>query len=85
MAGNYYEKTVSTSEGKGTSTTTSFQEKQVLRPEDLNNLGEDAILIITNHGYLRTHKEGTAYYKTQPFKGRYEKIININREAMDGV
>lgn len=85
MAGNYYEKTVSTSEGKGTSTTTSFQEKQVLRPEDLNNLGEDAILIITNHGYVRTHKEGTAYYKTQPFKTQYEKIINVNREAMEGV
>ncbi len=85
MAGNYYEKMVSTSEGKGTSTTTSFQEKQVLKPEDLNNLGEDAILIITNHGYVRTHKEGTAYYKTQSFKGQYEKIINVNREAMDGV
>lgn len=85
MAGNYYEKTVSTSEGKGTSTTTSFQEKQVLRPEDLNNLGEDAILIITNHGYVRTHKEGTAYYKTQPFKDQYEKILAVNREAMEGM
>ena len=30
-------------------------------------------------------KDGTAYYKTQPFKGQYEKIINVNREAMEGV
>jgi type IV secretory pathway TraG/TraD family ATPase VirD4 len=85
MAGSYYEKTVSTSEGRGTSTSTSFQEKQVLRPEDLNNLGEDAILIITNHGYVRTHKEASAYYRTREFKSKYEKIMAVNRDAMKGV
>lgn len=85
MAGSYYEKTVSTTEGRGTSTSTSFQEKQVLRPEDLNNLGEDAILIITNHGYVRTHKEGTAYYKMEPYKKQYEKIMMVNKEVMEGV
>lgn len=85
MAGSYYEKEKSTSEGKGTSTSTSFREKQVLRPEDLNNLGEDAVLIITNHGYVRTHKQGSAYYETKPFVSQYEKIIAINKDAMAGV
>jgi hypothetical protein len=64
---------------------TSFREKQVLRPDDLNNLGEDAVLLITNHGYARTHKEGTAYYKTQPFKSQYEKILAVNKDAMEGI
>ena len=85
MAGNYYERNVSTTEGGGTSTTTSFQEKQVLQPEDLNNLGEDAVLIITNHGYVRTHKEATAYYKNKEFKSKYEKIMAVNKDAMAGV
>jgi hypothetical protein len=85
MAGNYYEKEISTSEGKGTSTSTSFREKQVLRPDDLNNLGEDGVLIITNHGYVRTHKQGSAYYCTEPFKSQYEKIIAVNQEVMEGV
>lgn len=85
MAGNYYEKTVSTTEGHGTSTSTSFAEKPVLKPDDLNNLGEDAVLIITNFGYVRTHKEGSAYYKTEPFKRQYERIMSVNKEAMEGV
>lgn len=85
MAGSYYEKTVSTSEGKGTSTSTSFTEKSVLKPEDLNNLGEDAVLVITNHGYVRTNKERTAYYKTEPYKSQYEKILTVNQTAMEGV
>ncbi len=85
MAGIYYEKEKSISEGRGTSMSTSFREKQVLRPDDLNNLGEDAVLLITNHGYARTHKEGTAYYKTQPFKSQYEKILAVNKDAMEGV
>jgi hypothetical protein len=85
MAGSYYEKEKSVSEGKGTSTSVSFREKQVLRPEDLNNLGNDAVLIITNHGYVRTHKQGSAYYCTEPFKSQYEKIIAVNQEVMEGV
>ena len=85
MAGNYYEKTVSTSEGKGTSKSISFTEKPVLKPDDLNNLGNDAVLIITNHGYVRTNKEATAYYKTEPYKSKYEKIIAVNREVMTDV
>ena len=82
MAGSYYEKEKSTSEGKGTSTSISFREKQILRPEDLNNLGDDAVLIITNHGYARTHKEGTAYYKTEPYKSKYENILAANKNTM---
>jgi type IV secretory pathway TraG/TraD family ATPase VirD4 len=82
MAGNYYEKMVSTSEGKGTSRSVSFTEKPVLKPDDLNNLGDDAVLIITNHGYVRTNKEGTAYYKTEPYKSKYESIMAVNKEAM---
>lgn len=85
MAGSYYEKSVSTSEGRGTSTSTSFNEKAILKPEDLNNLGEDAVLIITNHGYVRTNKERTAYYKTEPYKSQYEKILAVNENAMEGV
>ena len=85
MAGSYYEKAVSTSEGRGTSTSTSFNEKAILKPEDLNNLGEDAVLIITNHGYARTNKERTAYYKTEPYKSQYEKILAVNEKAMEGV
>jgi hypothetical protein len=85
MAGSYYEKAVSTSEGKGTSTSTSFAEKPVLKPEDLNNLGEDAVLIITNHGYVRTHKQGSAYYCTEPFQSAYAKILAVNQEAMEGI
>ena len=85
MAGTYYEKTQNYTEGRGTSLSTPFQEKQVLKPEDLNNLGDDAVLIITNQGYVRTNKEGTAYYKVEPFKSKYEAIIKINREKMKGV
>lgn len=85
MAGSYYEKAVSTSEGRGTSRSTSFNEKAILKPEDLNNLGEDAVLIITNHGYARTNKERTAYYKTEPYKSQYQKILAVNEKAMEGV
>lgn len=83
MAGSYYEKTVSTSEGKGTSHSVSFQEKPVLKPDDLNNLGDDAVLIITNHGYARVKKEG--YYCTEPYKTQYEKIMAANKDAMADV
>lgn len=85
MAGEYYEKEKSFTEGKGTSSSVSFREKSVLKPDDLNNLGEDAILIITNFGYVRTHKEGTAYYKIEPYKSKYEKIIDVNRKVMADV
>jgi hypothetical protein len=85
MAGVYYEKEKSISEGRGTSMSTSFREKQVLRPDDLNNLGEDAVLLITNHGYARVNKEATAYYKTQKFKSQYEKIFAVNKDAMEGI
>jgi hypothetical protein len=85
MAGSYYEREQSHSEGKGTSVSTSFREKSVLRPEDLNCLGNDAVLIVTNHGYVRTNKEATAYYKTEPYKTHYEKILAVNKTAMDGV
>lgn len=84
MAGTYYEKERSHSESKGTSITTSFREKPILKPEDLNCLGDDAILIITNYGYARTNKEGTAYYKTEPYKTKYEKILSVNKVAMEG-
>lgn len=85
MAGVYHERTVSTSEGKGTSTSTSFTEKPVLRPDDLNNLGEDAVLIISNFGYVRTCKQGSAYYRVEPFKSKYEKIFAVNKVAMADV
>lgn len=80
MAGDYAEKEKSVSEGRGTSASISFREKPVLKPCDLNNLGDDAVLIITNHGYVRVKKQG--YYCTEPFKSQYEKIIAVNREVM---
>lgn len=85
MAGDFFEMEKSITEGKGTSSSTSFREKAVLKPSDLNNLGEDAVLIITNHGYVRTHKEGTAYYRALPYKSQYEKIMAVNGEVMEGV
>lgn len=82
MAGTYYEKTQNYTEGNGTSISTSFQEKPILKPEDLNNLGNDAVLIISNYGYVRTNKEATSYYKNEPFKSKYEKIIEVNKIEM---
>lgn len=83
MAGDYAEKEKSLTEGKGTSSSVSFREKPVLKPCDLNNLGDDAVLIITNHGYVRVKKQG--YYCTEPYKSQYERIIAVNREAMADV
>ena len=85
MAGSYYEKEKSYSQSNSTSVSTSFKQQQVLRPEDLNQLGDDAVLLITNHGYVRTYKEGSAYYKTEPFKSQYERIIAVNQKVMVGV
>ena len=61
---------------------TSFKEKQILRPEDLNQLGNDGVLLITNHGYVRTNKLGSAYFSVQPFKSQYEAINAVNKEVM---
>lgn len=83
MAGDYAEKERSVTEGKGTSASISFKEKPVLKPCDLNNLGDDAVLIITNHGYVRVKKQG--YYCTEPYKSKYEKIIAMNRNVMADV
>lgn len=83
MAGTYYEKERTYSESKGTSITTSFRERQLLKAEDLNSMGDDAILIITNYGYARVKKQ--AYYNTEPYKSKYEKIIAVNKVAMEGV
>ena len=82
MAGTYYEKERSHSESKGTSITTSFREKPVLKASDLNCLGHDAILIITNYGYARVKKQ--AYYNTQPYQSKYEKILAVNQVVMEG-
>lgn len=85
MAGTYYEREQSHSEGKGTSISTSFREKNILRPEDLNCLGDDAILIVTNSGYYRTCKAKTLYFCNSPYQEKYEKILAVNKTAMDGV
>ena len=85
MAGSYYEKEKTYSQSNGTSVSTSFKQQQVLRQEELNQVGEDAVLLINNHGYVRTYKEGSAYYKTEPFKSQYERIIEGNKEVMVGV
>lgn len=85
MAGSYYEKEKSYSQSAKSSVSTSYKQKQILRPEDLNQLGDDAILLISNYGYVRTNKQGSAYYKVEPFRSQYETILAVNREVMDGV
>ena len=85
MAGSYYEKEKSYAQSNSTSVSTSYKEKQILRPEDLNQLGDDAVLLITNFGYVRTNKDGSAYYKTEPFKSQYERIVAVNKEVMTSV
>ena len=82
MAGSYYEKEKSYSQSDRASISTSFKEKQILRPEDLNQLGNDGVLLITNHGYVRTNKLGSAYFSVQPFKSQYEAINAVNKEVM---
>lgn len=85
MAGSYFEKEKTYSQSNSSSISTSYKEKQILRPEDLNQLGDDGVLLISNHGYVRTNKEGSAYYKTEPFKSQYERIVSVNQAAMDGL
>ena len=85
MAGSYYEKEKTYSQSNSTSISTSYKEKQILRPEDLNALGTDAVLLISNYGYVRTNKEGSAYYKTEPFKSQYEKIVVANSKLMSSI
>lgn len=80
MAGEYAEKERTFTSSNGTSTSVSFREKPVLKPCDLNNLGDEAVLIITNHGYVRVKKQG--YYCTEPFKSQYNKIIAVNKKVM---
>lgn len=82
MAGDYVEKEKSITEGNGTSASVSYREKPVLKPDDLNNLGGDAVLIITNHGYVRTCKAKSFYFSTEPFKSQYEKLVAINGDIM---
>ena len=82
MAGSYYEKEKSYSQSDRASISTSFKEKQILRPEDLNQLGNDGVLLITNHGYVRTNKLGSAYFSVQPFKSQYEAINAVNKEVV---
>lgn len=85
MAGSYYEKEKSYSQSNRSSTSTSYKQKQILLPEDLNQLGDDAILLISNHGYVRTNKQGSAYYCTEPFKSQCSRIAVANKAQMDGV
>lgn len=85
MAGTYYEKAKSFSEGGSSSVSTSFQEKPVLKEDELNRLGDDAILVVSNYGYMRTNKQGTAYYKEEPYLSLYKARVKVNSEVMDGV
>ena len=84
MVGSYYEKTRSytSSSGKNRSSTTSFQEKAVLKPDDLNTLGDEAILLVSNMGYFRTDKSKSAYYKYEPFKSVYHERYAVNSRLL---
>ena len=68
-----------------TSISTSYKEKQIFCPENLNQLGNDDVLLISNHGYVRTNKEGSACYKTEPVKSQYGRIIVVNFKEMSDV
>lgn len=83
QAGRYHEKNVSYTASNQNSTSTSFSQQDLLLPSDLNALDQDAILIITNYGYVRVRKQ--YYFKTEPFKSKYEKIMAVNSKAMEGV
>ena len=82
LAGKYYEKRKSFNSGKNRNSSTSYEEKDILRAGDLNTLGSEAILLVSNLGYYRTDKSRTAYYKYEPFKSKYESIYARNSEII---
>ncbi len=82
LAGKYYEKRKSFNSGKNRNSSTSYEEKDILRAGDLNTLGSEAILLVSNLGYYRTDKSRTAYYKYEPFKSKYESIFARNSEMI---
>lgn len=82
LAGKYYEQRKSFNSGKARNSSTSFEEKDVLKAGDLNTLGDEAILLVSNLGYFRTNKSRTAYYKYEPFKSKYEAIYARNSEII---
>lgn len=84
MANKYYEKRVSFNTGKGKNSSISYEEKDVLKPGDLNVLGDEAVLLVSNKGYFRV-KKTTQYYIYEPFKSAYEKIYKQNKEILKEV
>ena len=82
LAGKYYEQRKSFNSGKARNSSTSFEEKDVLKAGDLNTLGDEAILLVSNLGYFRTNKSRTAYYKYEPFKSKFEAIYARNSEII---
>lgn len=82
LAGKYYEQRKSFNSGKARNSSTSFEEKDILKAGDLNTLGDEAILLVSNLGYFRTDKSRTAYYKYEPFKSKYEAIYARNSEMI---
>ena len=78
LAGQYYEKRKTFNSGKNRNSTTSFEEKDILKPGDLNLLGNEAVLLVSNLGYFRTDKSRTAYYIYEPFKSKFEEIYGKN-------
>ena len=82
LAGKYYEQRKSFNSGKARTSSTSFEEKDILKAGDLNTLGDEAILLVSNLGYFRTNKSRTAYYKYEPFKTKYEAIYARNSEII---
>lgn len=84
MAGRYYEMRKSFNTGKGKNSSISYEEKDVLKPGDLNILGDEAVLLVSNKGYFRVRK-ATQYYIYEPFKSAYEKIFKQNKEILKEV
>lgn len=85
LAGKYYEQRKSFNTGRNKNSSISFEEKDVLKPSDLNVLGDQAVLLVSNLGYFRTDKSKTAYWKYEPFKSQYETIYNNNKNILTEV
>ena len=82
LAGKYYEKALTFNSGKNRHTSTNFEEKDILKAGDLNVLGAEAILLVSNYGYFRTDKSRTAYYKFEPYKSKFETIYKKNTKKL---
>lgn len=83
MAGTYKERKLSASHSNknSRSTTTSYEEKRILKESDLITLAQTGdTVLLTPYGYLRVHK--TPYYSDGYFKLLAEKVKRYNDNVL---